>query len=70
VDLVVARTLRVLALTAENEVWTVWLEGYRETLELLERGDHARAVDRYRRIYREYRAQVETMLFDESGDDH
>jgi DNA-binding GntR family transcriptional regulator len=69
VDLVVARTLRVLALAAENQVWTVWLDGYRETLELLECGDHAGAVERYRRIYIDYRARVETMLFDESGDE-
>jgi|GEM_PF-3460512 len=44
VDLVVARTLRVLSLTAESDVQTVWLDGYRRTLELLETGDRARAV--------------------------
>lgn len=69
VDLVVARTLRVLALTAESRVWTVWLDGYRESLELLERGDHAGAIERYRQIYRDYRARIENMLFDEPGDD-
>ncbi|WP_442811751.1 FCD domain-containing protein [Streptosporangium sp. NBC_01755] len=65
VDLVVTRTQRVLALTAESEVWRVWLDGYRQTLELLERGDRAGAVERYRQIYRDYRQRVETLLFDE-----
>ncbi|GAA4509025.1 MULTISPECIES: GntR family transcriptional regulator [Nonomuraea] len=65
VDLVVTRTLRVLALTAESEVWNVWLDGYREVLELLERGDRSGAAGRYRQIYRDYRRRVEAMLFDE-----
>ncbi|MGW2200121.1 FCD domain-containing protein, partial [Streptosporangium sp. NPDC001682] len=65
VDLVVTRTLRVLALTAESDVWSVWLNGYRQTLELIERGDRAGAVERYRQIYRDYRQRVETLLFDE-----
>ncbi|MGW0593759.1 GntR family transcriptional regulator [Streptosporangium sp. NPDC002607] len=65
VDLVVTRTLRVLALTAESDVWSVWLTGYRQTLELIERGDRAGAVERYRQIYRDYRQRVETLLFDE-----
>ncbi|MEV5409608.1 GntR family transcriptional regulator [Thermopolyspora sp. NPDC052614] len=63
VDLVVTRTLRLLALTAESEVWKVWLDGYRETLELLEQGDRTGAVERYRQIYRDYRSHVENMLF-------
>jgi DNA-binding GntR family transcriptional regulator len=65
VDLVVARQLRLLALTPESSVWQVWLDGYRETLEFLEVGDHARALTRYRRIYTEYRACVERLLFEE-----
>ncbi|MEU8247253.1 GntR family transcriptional regulator [Nonomuraea sp. NPDC048916] len=64
VDLVVTRTLRVLALTAESDVWNVWLEGYQQTLELLERGDRSGAVERYRQIYRDYRRRVEALLFD------
>ncbi|MCA2188136.1 GntR family transcriptional regulator [Nonomuraea cavernae] len=64
VDLVVTRTLRVLALTAESDVWKVWLEGYRETLQLLERGDRQGAVERYRQIYRDYRRRVAALLFD------
>jgi DNA-binding GntR family transcriptional regulator len=65
VDLVVARTMRLLALTAERDVWQIWIRGYRETLELRERDA---AVERYRRIYAEYRARVETLLFDEESD--
>jgi DNA-binding GntR family transcriptional regulator len=68
VDLVVARTLRVLALTTESDVWTVWLDGYRQTLELLEQGDRSGAVERYRQIYHDYRRRVETMLFDDLGE--
>jgi DNA-binding GntR family transcriptional regulator len=68
VDLVVARTMRLLALTAESDVWQIWIRGYRETLELLERGERDAAVERYRRIYAEYRARVETLLFDEESD--
>src|SRR3954471_24851957 len=67
VDLVVARTLRLLALTADSDVWPIWIHGYRETLELLERGKRDAAVERYRRIYTEYRARVETLLFDEEA---
>lgn len=69
VDLVVARTLRLLALTADSDVWPIWIRGYAETLDLLERGERDAAVERYRRIYSEYRARVETLLFDEPGDD-
>jgi DNA-binding GntR family transcriptional regulator len=63
VDLVVARTLRILAQTAESDLWQVWIDGYTETLAALERGDNAAAVERYRQIYVDYRARVETMLF-------
>jgi DNA-binding GntR family transcriptional regulator len=65
VDLVVARTLRLLALTAESDVWQVWIDGYRETLELLEADDKEGAVGGSRPIYGDYRACVETLLFDE-----
>jgi hypothetical protein len=37
-------------------------------LELLERGERDGAVERYRQIYREYRARVETLLFDEADE--
>ena len=64
IDLVVARTLRILALTPDSSVWAVWLEGYRETLELLEADNRAAAVDRYRRIYADYRLCVQNLPFD------
>jgi DNA-binding GntR family transcriptional regulator len=62
IDLVVARTLRVLALGADSDLWRVWLDGYRELLGHLEAGDRAAAARRYRLIYRQYRAQVEALL--------
>lgn len=61
IDLVVARTLRILALTSESGIWTVWREGYRDTLELLEAGDRSAALDRYRRIHTDYRRCVENL---------
>ncbi len=65
VDLVVARTLRLLALTADSDIWDVWTVGYAETLTLLEAGDHPGAIARHRQIYTEYRARLETWLFEE-----
>jgi DNA-binding GntR family transcriptional regulator len=64
IDLVVTRTLRVLALTPESAVWQVWIDGFRECLEHLDAGDKEGAVRRYRQIFTEYRAVVETILFD------
>ena len=64
VDLVVARTLRLLALTADSDVWQVWLDGYRETLALLDADDRPGALERYRRIYRDYRTLIEQLLLD------
>lgn len=66
VDLVVARTLRVLALTADSDVWTVWVDGYREILARLEAGDRAGAVESHRQIYVRARAVLQTMTFDET----
>ncbi len=65
VDLVVARTLRILATSAESDLWSTWIEGHDEILTRLEAGDRPGAVERYRRIYVEYRAKVETHLFQE-----
>jgi len=56
VDLVVTRTQRMMALNWDSAMWTPWTAGYRAVLELLERGDRAGAVERYRQIYRECRA--------------
>jgi DNA-binding GntR family transcriptional regulator len=67
IDLVVTRTRRVFALTAQSQalqIWQIWLDGYRETLEHLEAGDNASALERYRQIFTEYRECVQTMLFD------
>jgi DNA-binding GntR family transcriptional regulator len=64
VDLVVARTTRILAMSAESDLWSVWIEGHDAIIALLEAGDTAGAVDRYRQIYVDYRAAVEGKLFD------
>jgi DNA-binding GntR family transcriptional regulator len=64
VDLVVTRSLRILALTPESTVWAIWLDGYRETLAFLEAGDQAAALERYRQIYADYRLCVEGLSFD------
>jgi DNA-binding GntR family transcriptional regulator len=65
-DLVLARTQRVLALTPESsEIWTLWSEGYRETLELLEADDKTAALNRFQRMYADYRQCVQESLFEE-----
>ena len=63
VDLVVARSLRLQTLGPDSPIWEPWINGYRETLELLEEGERDRAVARYRQIYVEYRAAVEESLW-------
>jgi DNA-binding GntR family transcriptional regulator len=63
VDLVVARTTRILAMSAESNLWSTWIEGHDAIIELLEAGDRDGAVARYRQIYVEYRAKVERELF-------
>ncbi|HET9516405.1 MAG TPA: GntR family transcriptional regulator, partial [Actinoplanes sp.] len=65
VDLVVARTLRILAKAADSDLWTVWIDGYTETLAALERGDHRAALQRYRQIYVDYRTGLQTAMFKE-----
>lgn len=62
VDLVVARTLRLFAMASGREYWQVWLDGYREMLDRLDADDRPGALERYRQIYRDYRAQVEQLL--------
>jgi DNA-binding GntR family transcriptional regulator len=64
VDLVVARTTRILAMSAESNLWRTWIEGHDAIIGLLEAGDKDGAVERYKQIYVEYRAQVEKELFD------
>jgi DNA-binding GntR family transcriptional regulator len=65
VDLVVARTMRILAMTAESDLWSTWIDGHDAVLRLLEGGDQPGALARYRQIYVEYRARVEQELFDD-----
>ncbi len=64
VDLVVARTTRILAMSAESDLWNTWIVGHDEIITLLEAGDRDGAVARYRQFYVEYRAVVERELFD------
>jgi DNA-binding GntR family transcriptional regulator len=64
VDLVVARTLRMLALAADSDIWQIWIDGYREMLDRLDAGDKEGYVERHRQIYRDYRALVETLPFE------
>jgi DNA-binding GntR family transcriptional regulator len=59
----VARTTRILAMSAESNLWSTWIEGHDAIIELLEAGDRDGAVARYRQIYVEYRAKVERELF-------
>ncbi|WP_067496483.1 GntR family transcriptional regulator [Actinoplanes sp. TFC3] len=63
VDLVVARTNRILAMS--EDLWQIWVDGHDEILDLLELGDSAGATARYRRIYADYRARAEEELLEE-----
>lgn len=64
VDLVVARTLRVLSLTPTNQIWQIWAAGYRECLDLLDAGQLDTATRRYEQIYVDYRAELIAQLLD------
>ena len=64
VDLVVARTTRILAMTPESDLWQTWIDGHNDIIALLETGDRAGALARYRQIYTDYRAQVAALPFD------
>lgn len=68
VDQVVTRSLRLLSLSADSSLWTPWVDGYREVLELLEKGERDRAVARYRQIYTQYRAALEKVLLSAQAD--
>lgn len=63
VDLTVTRTNRLLALAADDGLWRVWSDGYREVIDLLERGRRAEAVARYRRIFDDARERIADMPF-------
>ena len=62
-DLVVARTTRILA-GSEDRLWQTWITGHDDVLRLLDAGDTAGALARYRQIYVDYRAEVEAHLLD------
>lgn len=64
VDLVVARTNRILVMTAESDIFGIWVAGHDDILALLERGETQAAAARYRQIYVDYRAKVESELFE------
>ena len=65
VDLVVTRTLRILAQSTESDLGDTWITGHDEVMALLDAGDKQGALARYRRIYVDYRARVERLLFDD-----
>ena len=60
VDLVVTRMRRLMGLTPQSDHWRPWIDGYTDVLALLERGDGPAAIARYRRIYTEARAGLES----------
>ncbi len=60
VDLVVTRMRRILGLTPESSHWQPWIDGYTEVLTLLEQGQPRAAIARYRQIYAEVRADLES----------
>ena len=60
VDLVVTRMRRLLVLTPERGQWRPWIDGYTEVLALLEQDDPQGAIARYRQIYAEVRAGLES----------
>jgi DNA-binding GntR family transcriptional regulator len=60
VDLVVTRMRRLLGLTPESSHWRPWIDGYTKVLALLEQGDPQAAIARYRQIYAEVRAELES----------
>jgi DNA-binding GntR family transcriptional regulator len=62
VDQVVLRTMRILRLSPDSDLWTPWADGFRDVLELLDAGHRAGAVARYRQIYPAYRAAVERIF--------
>lgn len=64
IDLVVTRTLRLLRLAPQSEVWKIWSAGYGEVLRHLESGNTRAAVERHSEIYRDFRALLEARPLD------
>jgi len=67
VDLVVARTLRLLAYAPDSGVWSLWVPAYGEIIDLLERGDTQAAVARYRQTFADYREWLTRVQFPAEG---
>lgn len=63
IDLVVTRSMRMLALGAHSDIWKPWRRGYGDVIGLLEQGALDEAVVRYRQIYAEYRNVLEEALW-------
>jgi DNA-binding GntR family transcriptional regulator len=63
VDLTVTRTVRLLALAADDDLWRIWRDGYRDVIDLLEQGRRDDAVARYRHIFVVARARIADMPF-------
>lgn len=59
VDLVVARTVRLLALTPDSGAWRIWRDAHDEIITHLEQGRPDAAVDRYRAAYGDFRQWIE-----------
>lgn len=63
VDLTVTRTLRLLALAADDDLWRIWRDGYRDVIALLESDRRDEAVARYRQIFPAARDRIAAMTF-------
>ncbi|MBW0102059.1 GntR family transcriptional regulator [Pseudonocardia sp. KRD291] len=63
VDLTVTRTVRLLALAADDDLWQIWRDGYRDVIALLEQDRRNDAVARYRRIFDTARTRIADMPF-------
>ena len=63
IDVVVTRSMRMLALGAHSDLWEPWRRGYGEVVDMLERGARGEATDRYRQIYLDSRGVLEEALW-------
>jgi DNA-binding GntR family transcriptional regulator len=62
-DLVVTRLLRVQALSGDQGIWDLWIDGFEEIQGLLEKGDLPAAGARHRKIYADYREIIAAQPF-------
>jgi DNA-binding GntR family transcriptional regulator len=61
IELLMDRAVRAVMYSTADTDWNVWSCGYREVLEFIECGDREKAVNRYRRIYADHRARLESV---------